>query len=105
MISYILIAVAAIFNLIMDTLTYWKPKSIFKNLDDKWWNPLVSWQYVPNFLGWMRFDAWHIAKMGMVLSFIFAVVLYVPVLGWWDVPLMYLEWGIIWELTKRIIYK
>ena len=67
MITYILVAIAAIFNLVMDTLTWWKDRSIFKNLDDKWWNPNVSWMYVPNFLGWMRFDAWHIAKTISVL--------------------------------------
>ena len=103
--TYTLVAIAAIFNLVMDTLTWWKDRSVFKDLDDKWWNPNVSWMHVPNFLGWMRFDAWHIAKMVVVISLISAAAcaykLGLP-FGWWSIPIMYFEWGAVWELTRKL---
>jgi hypothetical protein len=47
----IYLILAAIFNLIMDTLTHHFNTSVFKGLNPKWWNPNESWQYNNNFLG------------------------------------------------------
>ena len=108
MMTYILVAIAAIFNNFMDALQWWKKDTIFRDLDDKWWNPNVSYLYVKNFLGWMRFDAWHIAKTISVLCLLTSAVCAhffgIP-LGWWAIPVLYAEWGIVWEATRRLIKK
>lgn len=59
MTTYVFFALAAFFNAFMDVLLWRFPTSVFKDLNPKWWNPNVSWQYVKPFLGWMRLDAWH----------------------------------------------
>jgi hypothetical protein len=64
--TYLFISLAAILNAIMDTLWTHYAVSVFKDLNPNWWNPNESWKTMPNFLGWVRFDAWHIAKFGMI---------------------------------------
>lgn len=105
MLSFIFLFLAAGFNSIMDTLLWHFPISVFKDLNQEWWNPSISWQYVPNFLGWMRFDAWHISKMLMLIFIVLAIYCYSPVLGHWDIIVMPVIWFISFEIFFRILRK
>jgi hypothetical protein len=105
MITYILIALAAMFNAIMDTLWTHFSTSIFKGLKVEWWNPNYSWMSVKNFLGIVRLDAWHLAKYGMLFSIVSACVFYQPVLGLYDLLILPLIWSITFELFYSYIFK
>ena len=98
MLTYFLVIVAAFFNAVMDVLLWHFDKSVFSKYNPKWWNPSISWQYVPLIFNWMRFDAWHIAKTAMLLCLMAAIHLYSSVLGWVDIFTLYLVWGITFEL-------
>jgi hypothetical protein len=95
---YILFTLAAIFNAIMDTLLWHYPTSVFKKLNEKWWNPMVSWQFQKNFLGIVRLDAWHLAKYGMLACFSFIAEYAHPVFIFWHIPLFFIVWCIGFEL-------
>jgi hypothetical protein len=101
-----LLALAAVANACMDALWSRFSRSVFKNQDPKWWNPNVSWQYQPLYLGY-RIDAWHLAKTGMVGFIALAIVLYKPLLGWYDVLLAGVVWNAVFELfySKLLIRK
>jgi hypothetical protein len=99
------ISIAAILNAIMDTLWTHYTISVFKNLDPKWWNPNQSWIYVKNWLGWVRFDAWHIAKFGMIGNIAMAVYFYRPIFGIFDIISITLIWCISFELFYSLILK
>lgn len=75
--SYIFVALGAIFKAIADTLYHHFSISIFKNLDSHYWNPTVSWEYIKviKFTGY-RPDAWHLANSSLIFSFILAIVFY-----------------------------
>lgn len=103
--SFILIAIAAIFNAIMDTLWTHYPISVFKNLNPKWWNPNESWKHYPNFLGIVRFDAWHIAKYGMLCFITLSIYFYKPILGNIDIYLIPIIWGFSFELFYSNLLK
>lgn len=101
----IFIAITAIFNGVMDTLLWHFYTSVFRDLNPRWWNPSISWQYQKNFLGIVRLDAWHLAKYGMLLGIIGAAEFGTRTLGWWDVPLAFVSWFIGFELTFRALRK
>lgn len=78
---YLLIFMGAFFNACMDTFEN-SPnfnKSIFKNLNKKFWCKDVSCDYVKLIFGY-RFDSWHISKSLMWISIIggWVVASYVP---------------------------
>jgi hypothetical protein len=64
------IMLAALFKAIADKLSHHFEKSVFKNLNPKWWNPNVSWQYV-KLIRFTKYrpDAWHLANSAMILFF------------------------------------
>ena len=103
--SFILIAIAAIFNAIMDTLWTHYPISVFKNLNPKWWNPNESWEYVKNWMGWVRFDAWHLFKFGMLGFISLAICFYKPIFGILDILIIPMVWGISFELFYSNLLK
>jgi len=102
--TYLLIAIAAIFNAIMDTLWTKFPTSIFKNLNPKWWNPNESWKYYPNFLGIVRLDAWHLAKYGMLFGITGAIMSY-STLHYYDIILIPCIWSVCFESLYSYILK
>lgn len=103
--TYLLIAIAAVFNAIMDTLWTHYPVSIFRGLDPKWWNPNESWKYNSNFLGIVRLDAWHLAKYGMLGSISMAIVLYKPIWGYYDFLVIPAVWSVFFELFYSKLLK
>lgn len=74
MIAFLLIALAGMFKAVADTLFHHYHDSIFKGLDQQWWNPSLSWKYV-GFLPLTSYrpDAWHLSNTGMIVSFCCAV--------------------------------
>ena len=95
MISLILIIIAAIFNAIMDTLSFRYGISVFSQWIkyEQFLDPQKSWlnKYKynnptlgPKFFGSKSFlvwttDLWHLSKMLMVTSFILAIIFYTPI--------------------------
>jgi len=101
MLSLFLVILAAILNSMMDTTTHHFSTSIFKNLDPKFWNPNVSWEYAKNINGF-KLDFWHICKSLMLFSLMAAIVLYKPITKY---PL--LDWAIlgsVWNIVFNTFY-
>lgn len=128
----ILIALAAIANSIMDTVSFHYRNSIFGRLNERFWNPVLSWRnkykpkpedvtaeywytskeglrfkfpfaWIANFL-----DAWHLFKMLMLLFWAGAVA-WVGFKGWafvWyiDIPLLYPAWNWTFTLFYKYIW-
>ena len=113
-ISIVLLIFAGICNSFMDALKTRYLKSIFQTWKNQMWvNPAYSW---PNkwknglkengerFPGsstvfvWVT-DLWHLAKMLMLVSIMFAVVLYDPIVAWWiDWFILYCSFTIPFEI-------
>lgn len=105
MISFILIFLAAASEAFMDTFIFRADRSVFKNIVDKV-NPFLTYKTTPLFLGWMRFDPWHIAKLIRNAFIYFAVIFYSPVFGIYDVAIVAACWFIGFELFwGKILYR
>ena len=110
--SYLLFFyIAGQFNSVMDIVTHHFDNSIFRHFNPRFWNPNESWKE-KNFLGWMDFDAWHIAKYGMLFSFCFGVLFLIKhptalITGKWyyDFGLMCTAWGIGFEINYNKILR
>lgn len=128
MISLLLIALAAICNAVMDTVSFHYKQSIFSKYNPQWWNPAISWKN--KYVDYSRFaeytgkvsklekrifilnlfsikyptfltDAWHFFKSLMIVLLGFAIVLYVPVVNIYvDIILV----GFAWNLTFNVFY-
>ena len=125
---------AAIFNALMDTLADAPHfnNSIFQELDSDFWLKTDSWDNKYNdidgdgegdvsggliykgALGWMNNfrDAWHIAKMGMIFSFAFSVLLFPSPFEFYILNNIYLDgvfWlcilGVCWNFPFNLFYK
>lgn len=99
MISALLLFVASFFNAVMDA-TENSPnfhESIFKKLPVQFWLKEQSWKYAPKLFGY-KFDCWHIAKSCMILSFVFAIMLFhLPLIKWQDWATYIAVAGVIWN--------
>jgi hypothetical protein len=97
---------AGVFNSVMDTITHYFNRSIFKDLNKYFWNPQESWKG-KKFLGWMVLDAWHLAKFGMLFSLIAAAMTYSPITPFWmfDFGIMCFAWAIGFELFYTKIWR
>jgi len=101
MITAIFIALAAFLNAVMDRIEYGAAfrVSIFRNLNPKFWQKNVSWEYAKKVFGW-KFDAWHVSKSLMIISFTFGIVFYKPILGIVDI----LIFGAVWNVVFNVFY-
>lgn len=101
MAQVILVALAAMLNAFMDTVgdSVHFNGSIFSKLDPKFWSKDVSWQYATKVFGW-KADAWHIAKSGMVVLLVFAMLL--P--NGWNFWLKFIVLGSTWNIFFNIFY-
>ena len=102
--TYLFISIAAILNSVMDTLGTHYAISIFKDLNPKWWNPNESWKTMSNFLGWVRFDAWHIAKFGMIGAITLSIISYSN-FKYYDFILIPIIWSVSFELFYSKLLK
>lgn len=125
LVSIIFLVVAFLFKAICDVLNSRFDKSIFKNINEKYFNPTISWKNKykdgdPNkgakFLGSTTFlvmftDFWHLCNFIMIISFILSLTLniyYNPIFSIIiDTLLIYILYGIVFELfySKILIKK
>jgi hypothetical protein len=73
--SLLFFLLAAACNACMDKLSFHFHKSIFNNLNPKFWDPSISWKYakiIP--LTKYKIDAWHLFKSGMVIFLCLSIV-------------------------------
>jgi len=119
MVSAIFIVIAAICNAVMDKLHSHYNKSIFKNLNSKWWNPSESWKnkwkngdpsqgeaYLGSSTVFVFLtDAWHFFQF-LFLTFMFlGVVLYSPMVNWIiDFIIYHVAFGMVFELFFSKIF-
>lgn len=101
-IPYALIFLAAVFNAIMDRLEN-EPafnKSVFRKKDARFWSKTESWKYVKKIFGY-RPDGWHLAKSGMIICMLLAVIFAVDKHQWW---VRLISMGAVWNLTFSLFY-
>lgn len=100
MLSSLFIILAAVLNSLMDIFENENfHKSIFNDLNQKFWYKRESWKYAKKLFGY-KFDAWHICKSLMIICFCLALVFYKPIFGYIDI----LFYGALWNLTFNIFY-
>lgn len=100
--SFILFAIAASFNAVMDTLKFHFESSIFSKKNPRWWNPNESCNYV-KFLPFTKYrpDAWHLSKSMMIVIMCLSVVFYKPAFG---MLIDFLILGCVWNGVFNILY-
>jgi hypothetical protein len=119
MISFILIALAAILNASMDVCQFHYEKSFFVRFKKPmYFNGAISWK--KKYIDWDKgdkrmkkwifglfnfpvafIDWWHFAKSGMIILLVFAIVVYNPV---FNLLLDFIAMGIIWNLFFNVFY-
>jgi len=71
---------AGFMNAVMDVSAFHYSTSVFKNLNPLFWSETVSAENNQNnFIGF-RNDAWHFAKLIMVLFFVLSTVCFSPII-------------------------
>ena len=103
MITALFIILAAICKAIADTLQHHFDTSVFKKLNPKLWNPVVSCDNV-KFLPFTKYrpDAWHLANSGMIICFIAAASISDSIFSFWLINFVML--GIIFNLIFELFY-
>jgi hypothetical protein len=126
LLGIILVAIAAIAEAIMDTLSHRFNNSIFSELDRFWWDPTFSWRNKyrqrnitlgPRFWGSTTFfvfttDAWHMFKMiskeGSLLGIALILVGVLDV-NFWHVAILFtlnrLFFGIVFHINYTYLFK
>lgn len=119
MISFILIALSALFNALMDVSQFHYSNSIFTKFNKPmYFNGEISWK--SKYRDWdggdrrrrkwifglfnlpVAFtDFWHLAKSMMVILFVLAIILYSPVFG---MLIDFFVLGVIWNLVFLAFY-
>lgn len=119
MISFILIALSALCNALMDVSQFHYSTSIFTKLNNPmYWNGSISWK--SKYIDWdngdkrrkkwifgkfnlpVQFtDMWHLAKSMMIVLFVLAIVLYKPFFG---ILIDFFVLGAIWNLVFLAFY-
>jgi len=105
MITLLFVALSALLDSQRDKIQFDPKRSFFPNWD--WW---TTRNYMEKKLGGscvfdtvLSFanDGWHLCKTLSLLSLFFGVVLYSPLLGWWDVVLFWAGYSIIFEISYK----
>lgn len=99
--SFILLAIAAIIKAFLDTLVFRSGKSIFPER----WSPFKTYYTVPLTFGLIRLDAYHIAMYFFQFAIIGAIYLYHSVMGYVDIFIFLIIWGLFFELAWRYFHK
>ena len=108
--SIIFIVLAAICCACMDTLQHHYYNSVFNKLNDKFWNPAISWGYAKTIpFTKYKVDAWHLFKSAMICLLIGAVVMAwqsgeALFNVWWFYLIAFIYIGIMWNLTFNFFY-
>jgi hypothetical protein len=104
----ILVIIAAISKAICDIISFHYDSSVFKNLNQNWWNPLMSWknkyEWFPKSISltWLFSnplvlftDAWHF--FGFLERIALFICLAFPI-TWYYIPVYYILFGLIFNL-------
>lgn len=100
MIWILFIALAAMFNSVMDSVEnehFFDTK--FRNLNASFWYKRASWNLAKKIFRW-KFDAWHTAKSLMILMIVGAVLTYHP--RNWTMDIFFA--GGAWNLSFNLFY-
>lgn len=102
MIAYLFVALAAMFNAVMDRVEYPAAfnQSIFKKKNPNFWLKTESWQHAKKIFAY-KFDCWHIAKSLMLFCFAFAIA-FMDMSHWWVVK--FITVGGIWIVVFNVFY-
>lgn len=121
MISYCLVALAAVCNAVMDVVSFHFQDSVFSKYDHQYWNPVISWKN--KYVDWdggnkerkriwgikvapAFTDAWHFFKSGMIVLLVLALVLYKPLVNQWlDFVLIGVIWNVVFGLFYRVVLR
>lgn len=100
--SYLLVCIAAFFNACMDICEEESHfnKSIFRNMDARFFCKSVSWQYAKTILS-VHLDFWHLCKFGWLASILGAIVVFKTHHQWW---VHYISMAAIWYITFQLFY-
>lgn len=105
MLSLLFMFLAGVLNAFMDTIEEGHfGKSIFKNLDPKFWYKWQSWKYAKK-IGGYPLDAWHIAKSLWWSSMVGGIITYYftgPIFPHWILDFATL--GLVPMLTFNLFY-
>ena len=105
---YIFFGLPPACNGVMDILTWRYDQSKFYKWKKEFWNPNYSWMNVKPFLGWVRFDGWHIVKFVMVFFFINAILscmIFADTIKfyWYSPVILWFLWGACFEIVWRLL--
>lgn len=84
----------------MDKLAWHFEKSIFADMNPKFWNPNVSWKYAKKVFGY-KIDAWHLFKSAMIICLCLSVVSYSEICVWW---VDFFIFGLVWNTIFNIYF-
>ena len=103
--TYIFIALAAICNAVMDSVENEHVTStVFRSLNPKFWWKRTSWEYAKKTFGY-KWDAWHMAKSGMIIFICLAVVFYHPFIVLVDFIILGALWNLVFNLFYNKVFK
>lgn len=101
--AYGLVFIAAFFNSCCDITeeeVHFK-KSIFRNLDARFFCKSVSWQYAKTFFGIVHLDFWHICKYGWLGCLFGAIIIFRIHHAWW---VHYISLWMIWFISFELFF-
>jgi hypothetical protein len=101
MISFIFFASIALIKAFLDTIVFRSGKSIFPAS----WDPRLTYSTTPLTIGLVRLDPYHIGMYFLQFSIIGAMVTYHPIMGYVDIFILLIIWGLFFELPWRIFHK
>jgi len=96
MITFILIALAAMTNAIMDTIAFHFSRSIFKH--STWFWTVDKYRMK---VGGYPVNAWHLAKSLMIMLMVVGAMLYEPIVNPYSDFFIY---GIVWNVFFNIMF-
>ena len=134
MISLLLLFIAGIFDAARDLISFRYAQSIFYKLNPYFWDPERSWKnkyrmpfekgeplwyyfnlYTPMFKEKFPYsttalvfltDAWHLLKALVLICFLFAIVYYKPIVGFWgDIWILFIAYSISFNLFEGKIFQ
>lgn len=105
----ILVAIAAIFYAVNQTVEHHFTVSVFKKKDPNFWNGQVSWSAAKKIFGSYPWDAAHLSASGMIVSFGVAIVVGQHPVWVWGIDKLAWYWqllgiGAVWVLAFNLFF-
>lgn len=116
--AYLLLAIAGVSKAVMDKITFHYYESVFKMMNEYFWNPMYSWMNKykegiaalgPKFFGSTKFfvwmtDAWHLFGLTRESSFAIAFFLLGAYSTWWLALIGYALSRIVFQVFFKKIF-